>query len=413
MDVSYSICLCIYLFIGIICFLQYGYSVVFTTKYKYCLLKNNKNIIQFNYTTNVVNTTRIVNGVEIMNSSKIKFGLDTFGDIAFDNDTGKLISYEQSIQNIVEEGKLAEKVGVDVFALGEHHRKEFSISSPEIILAALTTATNKIILGTGVTVLSSDNPIRLYQRFATLDALSNGRTQVMLGRGSFTESYALFGYDLRDYNELFEEKVALFSELVKGKPITWQGKFTPTLNGIDVFPKMTERKLDVHIGVGGTPESVIRAAKYGFPLMLAIIGGRPSRFKPYIDLYKKTAQKFNQPMQPVGIHSPGIIAESDEIAIENAWKYLIPGMDKTGIERGWAPMTKERFNYEVENGSFYIGSPETVAQKMARVIKEMGVQRFDLVYGMGGQLQKERMQTIELFGTQVIPRVKELLKEGE
>lgn len=347
-----------------------------------------------------------------MNGDNIKFGLDTFGDVARDSETGERISYEESIRNMVEEGKLAEQVGVDILALGVHHREEYSISSPEIILAALATVTSKITLGTGVTVLSSDDPIRLYQRFATLDAISNGRSQVMLGRGSFTESYGLFGYDLKEYDGLFEEKIALFDELIKGGPITWQGKHTPTLNQVQVYPKMTERKLDVHIGVGGTPESVVRAARYGYPLMLAIIGGQPTRFKPYIDLYNRAAEQYGQPLHPVGMHSPGIIADTDEEARELALKYLIPAMNQTGAERGWAPMTKERFDYEVEQGSYYIGSPETVALKIARVIKDMDIERFDMIYGMGGFTQEERFKTITLYGKVVIPRVKELLKEG-
>lgn len=353
-----------------------------------------------------------MNGALIMNVDNIKFGLDTFGDVAIDPKTGERISYEESIRNIVEEGKLAEEVGVDILALGEHHRKEYSISSPEIILAALASVTSKITLGTGVTVLSSDDPIRLYQRFATLDAISNGRSQVMLGRGSFTESYGLFGYDLQDYDGLFEEKIALFDELIKGGPVTWEGKHTPTLDQVDVYPKMTERKMDVHIGVGGTPESVVRAARYGYPLMLAIIGGQPTRFKPYIDLYHKAAEQFGQPIHPVGLHSPAVIADTDEEARELALKYLVPAMNQTGSERGWAPMSKERFDQEVDTGSYYIGSPETVAQKMAGVIKTMGIERFDVIYGMGGQTQADRFKTIELYGTKVIPRVKELLKEG-
>lgn len=347
-----------------------------------------------------------------MNIDNIKFGLDTFGDVVIDSNTGKRVSYEESLRNIVEEGKLADEVGIDILALGEHHREEYSISSPEILLAALTSVTEKITLATGVTVLSSDNPIRLYQRFATLDAISNGRTQVMLGRGSFTESFPLFGYDLRDYDFLFEEKFEMFDKLIKGGPITWEGYNTPTLDDVEVFPKMSERKMDVHIGVGGTPESVVRAAKYGYPLMLAIIGGSPSRFKPYIDLYNKAAKEFGQPAHPVGMHSPGIVAETDEEAIEMAKKYIVPAMDRTGRERGWPPMTKEQFENQISRGSYYVGSPETVARKIAKVIQEMGIGRFDMVYGMGGFTQEERFKQVELYGKEVIPRVKELLKEG-
>ena len=349
--------------------------------------------------------------MENMDVNQLKFGLDTFGDVALDH-TGKQISYEESIRNIAKEGQLAEEVGVDVFSLGEHHRKEYSISSPEIILAALASVTERITLGTAVTVLSSDDPIRLYQRFATLDALSNGRSQVMIGRGSFTESFELFGYDLTDYNELFEEKVALFDKLVKGGPVTSNGRFTPLLENVEVYPKMTENTLDVQVGVGGTPESVVRAARYGYPLMLAIIGGNPIRFKPYIDLYKQSAERFGNPIQPVGMHSHGVIAETDEEAFERAWKYIVPAMNKIGFERGWGPMSRESFESEVKNGSLYVGSPETVAKRMAKVIKEMGIERFDLVYGINGQQQDERFQTIELFGKEVIPRVKEILKAG-
>ena len=345
--------------------------------------------------------------------NNIKFGLDTFGDVALDDATGQRMTYAKSLRSIVEEGKLAEKVGIDVFALGEHHRKEYSISSPDMVLASLASITHKITLGTAVTVLSSDDPIRLYQRFATLQAISNGRAQVMLGRGSFTESFPLFGYDLRDYNELFEEKIELFSKLVRGGAISHRGKFTPTLEELEVYPKADEHPLNVMVGVGGTPESVIRAARYGYPLMLAIIGGNPTRFKPYLDLYYRTAETYHNPLHPVGMHSIGMIADTDEIAMANAWKYLIPLMNKIGSERGWAPMSRERFEVEVTQGSFYVGSPETVAQRMASVIQAMGVNRCDLVYGFGEQLQSERFRTIELYGTQVIPRVKALLKSKD
>jgi probable LLM family oxidoreductase len=309
---------------------------------------------------------------------------------------------------IVEEGKLADQLGIDVIALGEHHRKEYSISSPDTVLAALATVTDNIILGTGVTVLSSDDPVRVFERFATVDALSNGRAQIILGRGSFTESFPLFGYDLNDYNELFEEKIAMFNELLKNESVTWKGNFTQSLNNVQIYPK-TEKRLDVQVGVGGSPDSIIRAAKYGFPVMLAIIGGEPARFRPYINLYQQAAKKFGQPNHPVGMHSHGVIAETDEEAQEIAWKYMKKSMDQIGSERGWAPMTRERFDFEVTEGSYYVGSPETVAQKIAHMIQTVGVNRFDLVYGAGGQLQKDRFRTIQLYGEKVVPRVKELL----
>ena len=342
--------------------------------------------------------------------NNILFGIDTFGELALDQHTNQPMSTEDSLKLVVEEGILADQLGIDVIALGEHHREEYAITSPDIVLAALSQVTKNIILGTGVTVLSSDDPIRVYQRFATIDALSDGRAQVMMGRGSFIESFPLFGYDLQNYNELFEEKLQLFDEILKGKPLNWEGQFTPSLNNIEVFPKI-KNKLDVMVGVGGSPESIIRAAKYGYKVMLAIIGGEHKRFKPYIDLYEKAMQQFGHSPLPVGIHSHGIIAETDEEAIELAYNYFSKAHAIIGKERGWPPMTKERFLVEVDKGAYFVGSPETVAQKIARVIKEMGIGRFDLIYSMGTQLKEHRLSTIKLYGEQVIPRVKELLNE--
>lgn len=340
--------------------------------------------------------------------NKLQFGLDTFGDLAYKDDTNELMSYEESLQMIIKEAILADELGIDVLALGEHHRKEYSISSPDTVLAALSQVTKNIILGTGVTVLSSDDPVRLYERFATIDALSNGRAQIMLGRGSFIESFPLFGYDLKDYNELFEEKIALLNELLKNEPVTWEGTFTQSLDNIQVYPKL-QKRLDVQVGVGGSPDSIIRAAKYGFPVMLAIIGGEPTRFKPYVDLYQRAAQQFGQPNHPLGMHSHGVIADTKEEAYEIAYEYIKGAMDTIGKERGWAPMNRQRFDFEVEHGSYYVGTPETVAQKIARMIKAVGVQRFDLIYGIGGHKQKDRFKTIQLYGEKVIPRVKEIL----
>lgn len=341
-----------------------------------------------------------------------EFGLDTFGDIPY-NQAGKRVSDAEALRLTIEEGRLADQMGVDILAIGEHHRKEYAISSPEIVLGALATVTKTIKLSTGVTVLSSDDPVRVYERFATLDALSNGRAQVMLGRGSFTESFPLFGYDLQQYNELFEEKLALYHELITKERVTWKGKLTQSLNEMQVYPKMeNNRTLTTYIGVGGTPESIVRAARYGFPVMLAIIGGEPKRFAPYVELYQKAAAQFQQPALPIGMHSHGVIAKTNEEAQEIAWTYIKQMMDQLGRERGWGAMSREQFMAEVEYGSYYVGDPETVAQKIARAMKEVGVKRFDLVYGAGGQTVEARMQTIELYGKEVIPRVKELLKEG-
>lgn len=343
--------------------------------------------------------------------SEIIFGLDTFGDIVLKEDKN-LATHAESLQQVVKEGILADKLGVDVLALGEHHRKDYAISSPEIVLATIAAQTENIKLSTGVTVLSSDDPVRVFERFATLDAISNGRAQVMLGRGSFTESFPLFGYDLTDYDNLFEEKIDLFTKLLTEKPVTWQGKTRAKLENADVYPKTKSGHIDTYVGVGGSPESIIRAAKYDLPIMLAIIGGSPERFSPYVRLYKKAVDKFGVTQRPMGMHSHGVIANTDEEAKELAWRSIKEEMDKLGRERGWVAMTKERFEQEIKTGSYYVGSPETVAKKIANVIKNLGVSRFDLVYSTGNQTIKEREQTITLYATKVIPMVKEILAGG-
>lgn len=373
--------------------------------------KNIKNSQMSSKSIDIYAISKGTNNTMTVDVKELKFGLDTFGDVAYDDHTQQLMSYAQSLRNIVEEGKLADQLGIDVIALGEHHRDEFSISSPETVLAALSTVTKNIILGTGVTVLSSDDPVRVYERFATLDALSNGRAQIMLGRGSFTESFPLFGYDLNDYDALFEEKIALFNELLKEEPLNWRGNLTQTLTNTELFPKLEGHSLDTHVGVGGSPESIIRAAKYGFPLMLAIIGGEPTRFNPYIDLYKRSAEQFGQIAHPIGMHSHGVIADTDQEAEEIAWNYIRKAMSRIGSERGWPEMTRERFDFEITAGSYYVGSPETVAKKIAKTLSSMDIKRFDLVYGAGGQLQRDRFRTIQLYGEKVIPMVKELLRK--
>lgn len=342
---------------------------------------------------------------------KLIFGLDTFGDVGYKDD-GTKMSYRQSLQNVLHEGQLADELGIDVFALGEHHRQEYSISSPEVMLGALASSTSRIKLSTAVTVLSSDDPVRVYERFATIDGISNGRAEVMLGRGSFTESYPLFGYDLKDYDDLFTEKIGLFNELITHEKVTWDSKHIPEkLTDMTVYPRIEGHQLPVSIGVGGTPESVIRTAYYGYSLMLAIISGSASKFKPYIDLYKKACGQFKKPVGMIGVHSHGVITEdSDQKAYDIGWKYLKQSMDKIGVDRGWPPMTEERYQEEIAGGAFYIGSVDTVAKKLARMIYELGIDRFDLVYGAGGQLETDRRRTIELYATQVIPKVKDILR---
>lgn len=343
---------------------------------------------------------------------RIEFGLNTFGDIP-KGDDGTLVSHAAAIRQVVDEAVLADELGVDVIGLGEHHRSDFSISSPETVLAGIATRTKNIRLGTAVTVLSSDDPVRVFQRFATLDALSNGRAEVMLGRGSFTESFPLFGYDLKDYEILFEEKIELFAEILKEKPVTWSGTTRAALDKADIYPKTESGRLRTTVGVGGSPNSVIRTARYGFGLMLAIIGGSPERFVPYVELYRQAMAEFGHEPGDVGMHSHGFIADTDEEARETMWRSHKVNFDRIGSTRGWPPMTREQFDYEVEHGSLYVGSPETVAQKIAQAIQTLGVGRFDLVYGSGPMPASARLKMIKLYGETVIPRVRELLSDGK
>lgn len=344
-------------------------------------------------------------------NSPIELGLDTFGDVMRGAD-GKLVSHAQAIRHVIDEAVLADDVGADFIGVGEHHRDDFSISAPEVTLAAIAGRTRRIKLGSAVTVLSSDDPVRVFERFATLDGASNGRAEIILGRGSFTESFPLFGYSLSQYEVLFEEKLELFAALLEydrtGEPVSWQGTTRASLEQARVFPR-TEHGLKVWIGVGGSPESVVRAASYRLPLTLAIIGGDPRRFKAYIALYQQALTQMNAPMLPVGVHSPGHIADTDEQAREAMWPAFKAMHDRIGAERGWGPISHAQFEQEIERGSLYVGSPETVARKIAGTVRELGIVRFDLKYSAGTLGHDKMMRSIELYGRTVIPRVRELV----
>ncbi len=292
------------------------------------------------------------------------FGLDSFGDVTHDADDRPL-SHAQTIRNLVEQGVRAE---------------------------------------------SSDDPVRVFQRYSTLDAISNGRAEVVLGRGSSIESFPLFGYDLADYEELFEEKTNLFAELMKGGPVTWQGKTRPALVDQDVVPHAEHGPFPVWIGVGGSPQSVIRAARYGFSLMLAIIGGSPARFAPFSQLFREALESFDREPLPVGVHSPGHVAATDEQAREEFFPRYVEVIRSVSKTRGFPIPTEESFLREIgPTGALYVGAPETVAQKIAKTLTALGANRFDLKYGMGGLSHEALLANIELYGTQVIPRVRELL----
>ncbi|HLZ04456.1 MAG TPA: LLM class flavin-dependent oxidoreductase [Bradyrhizobium sp.] len=339
----------------------------------------------------------------------LEFGLDTFGDVTRGAD-GALLPHAQVIRNVIEEAGLADQLGIDFIGLGEHHRADFAISAPEVVLAAIAARTKNIRLGSAVTVLSSDDPIRVFQRFSAVDAASNGRAEVILGRGSFTESFPLFGFDLRQYEELFEEKLDLFVQLLKQEPVTWQGSLRPPLKDQLVYPPIEHGRLKTWIGVGGSPESVVRAAHYDLPLMLAIIGGDPKRFRPYVDLYHRALTQFGRAAKPIGVHSPGYVAATDEQAREELWPDYKTMRDRIGKERGWPPMGRDEFVHEAEHGSLYVGSPETVARKIAATVKALGVARFQLKYSAGPLPHEKLMTSIELYGTKVVPLVEEMLE---
>lgn len=343
-----------------------------------------------------------------MNVSELQFGLDTFGDMSLD-DAGRPVSAGQVIRDVVEQAKLAEAVGLNSFNIGEHHRDDYAVSAPDTILAGIATVTNTIKLGTGVTVLSSEDPVRVYQRFATIDALSNGRAEITAGRGSFIESFPLFGYELANYGELFEEKLELMVELLKEKPVTWSGRMRASLTNQEVYPKTERGAIPLRVGVGGSPDSVVRAARLGIPMALAIIGGDPARFAPYSNLYKEQLEKFGHQQLPVSIHSPGFIADTDHDAVEAQWPHYETAFGRIGRERGWGPTTKMHFISEVNGGSMYVGSPEKVAKKIAYAIESVGASRFDLKYANGPMPHSKLMRAIELYGTKVVPMVKEIL----
>ncbi|MGV6993216.1 LLM class flavin-dependent oxidoreductase [Gordonia amicalis] len=343
---------------------------------------------------------------------ELELGLDTFGDITAEPD-GTPRSDAQTLRDVLEQAILADEVGVDFLGVGEHHRSDYSVSAPEVVLGAIAARTSRIRLGSAVTVLSSDDPIRVFERFSTVDALSSGRAEVILGRGSFTESFPLFGYDLSDYEELFTDKLALFAELRTGKPVTWSGSTRGPLRAQPVYPQLESPPLPTWIAVGGSPESVVRAASYGLPLMLAIIGGDPVRFRPYVDLYHRALAEMEQDVLPVGVHCPGHVADTDAQARDELWPHYRGYVARIGRERGWPPPTRIDFERSTgPDGALFVGSPETVARKIASTSKALGLSRFDMKYSHGTLGHAEQMRSIELYGTRVIPRVRQLLGDN-
>jgi probable LLM family oxidoreductase len=343
-----------------------------------------------------------------MSDRKYELGLDSFLAVTADQD-GQPLAGHDVIRNAVEEGVLAEQVGIDSFNIGEHYRDDMMDSASHVVLAAIAGRTDRIKLGTAVTVLSTQDPVRLYQNFATLDAVSGGRAQLILGRGSAIESYPLFGYDLREYEELFEEKLELFVELLRGGPVTWEGKYRSPLDGVVLTPPVPPGNLPTWVGSGGSPESVIRAARYRLPLMLAVIGGRPERFRPLVDLYRRALAQAGAPELPVGLHTLAYVADTDEDAVDTQWPHWLETFDRASRERGWRPPTRKQFEAEVEHGALFVGSPATVATRLASVIRTLDVGRLGLHYAIGKVPYEQRAESIRLLGTEVFPRVRELL----
>lgn len=339
------------------------------------------------------------------------FGLDTFGDRGTDDD-GNVVSHAEATRQVVEEAVLADDLGLDFIGVGEHHRDDFAISSPDVVLATIAGRTKRIRLGTSVTVLSSDDPVRVFERFSTLDALSRGRAEVTLGRGSFTESFPLFGYRLEDYEVLFAEKLDLFAALLREEPVTWRGTIRPPLENARAYPPTESGRLPTWIGVGGTPQSVVRAAKYGMPLVIAVIGGSPARFEPLVELYHRSLREHGHETLPVSMHSPGHVAETDEEAVEQHFEYHAEQFTKIGRERGWAPFTRLAYDSMLSReGALFVGSPETVANKIAWAMRTLGLSRFQLKYTVGRQRNRDRMNSIRLYAEEVVPRVRKLLAD--
>ena len=343
---------------------------------------------------------------------KLEFGLMTFADVAPETVPGKGINAHQRIQDLIEEIRLADQLGIDVFGIGEHHRPDYAVSSPTTVLAAAAAVTTNIRLSSAVTVLSSEDPVRVYQQFATVDAISGGRAEIMAGRGSFIESFPLFGFDLNDYNELFDEKLDLLLKINHSEKVTWRGNLRPPINNLGVYPRALNGEIPVWLAAGGTPASAVRAAKLQLPLMLAIIGGMPRQFTPFINLYKKSwlENGHNAEDLQVGINNHMFIGEDGEKAADDFFPYYAQMMDRVGRSRGWQPMTREQFDFmRSPEGSLMVGSVEQVIEKMIYEYELFGFTRFFAQASLGFVPHEMTIKSIELFAKQVVPEVKKRL----
>ncbi len=339
-----------------------------------------------------------------------EIGLYSFVELTTDPVTGKKLTAAERIRNLLEEIELADQLGLDVFALGEHHRDEYLSSAPDVILAAAATRTKNIRLSSAVTVLSSDDPVRVFQRFASLDLVSNGRAEIIAGRGSFIESFPLFGYDLHDYDDLFSEKLDLLLKIRENVKVTWRGHHRPSMDNLGVYPRPVQEKLPIWVGVGGTPESVVRAASKGLPMALAIIGGMPEQFAPYLELYRQTAVEhgYNLADLPLSINSHGFIADTRQQAIDESFPAVSVVMNKIGRERGWSPMRKEQYEASATlRGANFVGSPDDIIEKILHQHSIFNHQRLLLQLSVGTMPHDKLMHAIELLGTKVAPVVRQ------
>ncbi|WKD58445.1 LLM class flavin-dependent oxidoreductase [Corynebacterium caspium] len=343
----------------------------------------------------------------------LEFGVESFGDITLDPQ-GQPVTHAQAIRNVVDEAVLADELGLDIFALGEHHRPDYSISAPDMVLAGMATRTKNIRLGSAVTILSSDDPVRVHERFATLDALANGRSEIMIGRGSFIESFPLFGYNLENYDELFEEKMELFMKLRNEQPLTWEGKFTQNLSDVSVYPSYEHHPLRTWVAVGATAKSAVRAAKYDTHLMMAIIGAPAERFVPLAELYRRTQAELGHDVATsgVGYHSWGYVAETDDIAHAEFKQAFMDQHRAIGKDRGWPAPTNGQYRAELTRGSLAVGSVESVAKNIAHGMKVLGANRYDMKISNGPLSHEKIMASMELYATKVVPLVKDMLSEN-
>jgi probable LLM family oxidoreductase len=346
----------------------------------------------------------------------MEIGIYTFADIGINPKTGQVISPHQRLRNLMEEASLADELGLDVFAVGEHHRPDYAVSAPAVVLGGAAERTKKIKLSSAVTVLSSDDPVRVFQSFATVDLLSGGRAEIMAGRGSFIESFPLFGYDLKDYDVLFSEKLEMLVRLNESEKISWKGKHTQSINDLGVYPRPYQEKLPVWVAVGGTPESVVRAGQLGLPMALAIIGGMPARFAPYAQLYRDVYQKEGHDMSQLqlGINSHTYIADTSQQAGDEFYPPYAEVMARIGRERGWPGMDRQQFNLSTgSQGALLVGSPQQVIDKILYEHELFGHTRFLAQMSMGTLPHEKAMRSIELLGTKVMPVVKKSIVNSQ